>query len=74
MLGTLTAGSWRNWKRSREEEKAGRGGGGQAASGEKGARGWHREISFCIANNTVKNPLLGLNWPVSPLYTRTCLA
>ena len=30
------------------------GGGGQAASGEKCARGRYREVSFCIANNTVK--------------------
>ena len=28
--------------------------GGQAVSGEKGARGRNREVSFCIVNNTLK--------------------
>ena len=33
----------------------GRGGGGeQEVSGEKGARGRNREVSFCIVNNTLK--------------------
>ena len=32
----------------------GRGGGEQEVSGEKGARGRNREVSFCIVNNTLK--------------------
>ena len=39
-----------NRKWSREEPKAG----GEAVSGEKGARGRNREVSFCIVNNTLK--------------------
>ena len=37
-----------------EAVKGGAKGRGEAVSGEKGARGRNREVSFCIVNNTLK--------------------